>query len=42
LAHSTEIVEDDEFALCQGRRQHPFEIKGKEFAVDRAIDDPRR
>ena len=29
-------------ALCQSGRQHLLDIEGEEFAIDGAVDDPRR
>src|SRR5271154_141769 len=37
---AAEVVKDDEFAPCQGRRQHLFDIEREEFAIDGAINDP--
>src|SRR5207247_3145980 len=39
---TAEIVEDDEFALGEGRCQHLFDIESEEFAIDRTVDDPWR
>ncbi len=39
---TSEIVEDDEFALGEGRCQHLFNIESEEFAIDRTVDDPWR
>ena len=39
---TAEIVEDDEFALSEGRCQHLFNIESEEFAIDRTVDDPWR
>ena len=39
---TAEVVENDDVALCQSGRQHLLDIEGEEFAIDGAIDDPRR
>ena len=39
---TAEVVEDDDLARSQGRRQHLLDIEGEKFAVDGAVDDPRR
>ena len=38
---AAEIVEDDDVALGERGHEDPLDIEGKEFAVDRPIDDPR-
>ena len=35
----TEIVEDDDVAWVEGRREHLLDIGGEEFAVDRPVDN---
>jgi len=37
----TEIVEDDDVARRQGRRQKLFDISGEQRAVDRSVEDAR-
>src|ERR1700692_651235 len=39
---TAEVVEDDDLALCQGGCQYLLDVEGEEFAVDGAVDDPRR
>ena len=39
---TAEVVENDDLALCQSGRQLLLDIEGEEFAIDGAIDDPRR
>ena len=37
---TAEIVHDDDVAGAQRRQEHPFDIGGEAFAIDRAVDEP--